>query len=59
MGDGAIALGDRFAPVPWHLRVNLDVEVHYCISVLINSLQKEGLGVSERQYNKRIIDSEA
>ena len=26
MGNGAIAPGDSLAPVPWHLRVNLDVK---------------------------------
>ena len=26
LGDGAIALGDSLAPVPWHIRVNLGAE---------------------------------
>ena len=26
LGDGAIVLGDSRAPVPWHVRVDLDVE---------------------------------
>ena len=28
MGDGAIALEDSLTPLPWHNRVNLDVEDH-------------------------------
>ena len=45
LGDEAIALGDSLAPLPCHIRVNLDVEV---TSVLIHPHQKEGLRVLER-----------
>ena len=29
LGDGAIAIRDSRAPVPWHVRVNLGTEEHY------------------------------
>ena len=29
LGDGAIALRDSLAPVPRHIRVNLEVKKHY------------------------------
>ena len=45
LGDGIIALGGSLAPVPWHIRVNLDVKD---TSVLIHPRQREGLRVLER-----------
>ena len=41
--DGAIALGDSLALLPWNLRVDLDVEHHYSTSVLIHPRQREGV----------------
>ena len=42
LGDGAIALRDSLAPIPWHVRVTLDVED---TSVLIHPRQREALRV--------------
>ena len=55
MGDGAIALRDNLATVPWHFRVNLDVEEHFCTSVFIHPRQKEGLGVLEIYDKGRVL----
>ena len=54
MGDGAIALGDSLAPLPWHLSVNHDVKDS---SVLIHPRQREGLRVLEKCYKESIINS--
>ena len=59
MGSGTIALGDNLAPLPWHLRVNLDVEDHFSTGVLIHPRQREGLRVLERCYEEHIIISVA
>ena len=54
--DGAIALGDSLAPVPSHIRVNLEVED---ISVLVHPRQREVLRILERCYKKRNSSSAA
>ena len=46
----AVALGDSLALLPWHLRVNLNVE-H--TSVLVHPRQREGLRVLERCYHEQ------
>ena len=56
MGDGAIALGDSLAPLPWHLRVDLDVKD---TNVLVHLRQREGLRVLKRCYTGHIIFSVA
>ena len=40
LGDEVIALMDSLAPVPWHVRVTLDVED---TSVLVHPRQRKGL----------------
>ena len=40
LGDEAIALMDSLAPIPWHVRVTLDVED---TSVLVHPRQRKGL----------------
>ena len=47
MGNEAITLGDSLAPLPWYLRVNLDVKV---TNVLIHPRQRES---QERGMNGR------
>ena len=60
MGNGAIALGDSLAPLPWHVRLNLGTEDQYCTSVLVHPRQGEaGLIVFERCYIEYIINSVA
>ena len=57
MGNGAIAFEDSFTPLPWYFRVNLDVEDHYCTSVLIHPRQREGPRVLETCSKEHIIIS--
>ena len=60
LGDGAIALRESLAPVSWYVRVNLDVEGHFCTTnALKHPRQREGLRVLERLYNESIISSAA
>ena len=59
MGNGAIALGDNLAPLPWHFTVNLDVKDHHPTSVLIHPRQRERLRVLERCYKEYVIISVA
>ena len=56
MVNGAIAFEYSLAPLPWHLRVNLDVEV---TSVLVHPRQREELKVMERCYKPHITGSVA
>ena len=55
-GKRAIALGDSLAPLPWPLRINLDIKG---TSVLIHPWQREEIRVLERYYIERIIISVA
>ena len=52
MGNGAFALGDSLAPLPWHLRENLGPEN---TSVFKHPRQTEELRVLERCCKERII----
>lgn len=56
-GDGIIPLEDNLAPLPWHLRVNLDVEDYYSTSAFMHPRQREGLRVLKSIYERHIIVS--
>ena len=51
----SIAFRNNVAPLPWHLRVNLDVED---TSALIHPCQRKGLIFLERCYKEHRISSE-
>ena len=48
LGDGANAFRDSLALFPWHVKVTLYVEVHYCTSLLKHPRQREGPKVLQR-----------